>query len=105
MAMACGRRAFAGQVCALTDFAILEPLVLPEEGELTAQLIAAPCGDGALSFEIFSCEERTAGSEPVWTLHGTGRLAPSDAAVTANQTALDEVRKRCAEQISSAASY
>jgi acyl transferase domain-containing protein/SAM-dependent methyltransferase/acyl carrier protein len=105
MAMACGRRAFAGQVCVLTDFAILEPLVLPEEGELTAQLIAAPCGDGALSFEIFSCEERTAGSEPVWTLHGTGRLAPSDAAVTANLTVLDEVRKRCAEQTSSAAYY
>ncbi len=105
MAMACGRRAFADQACALTNFVILEPLVLPEAGELTLQLIAAPCEDGALSFEIFSCEERTAGSEPVWTLHGTGRLAPSDASVTANLMALDEVRKRCAEQISGAAYY
>jgi myxalamid-type polyketide synthase MxaC len=105
MAMACGRRAFAGQVCAQTDFAILEPLVLPEAGELTVQLIAAPCGDGALSFEIFSCEERTAGSRPVWTLHATGRLTPSGAAVTANLTPLDEVRKRLTEQISSAAYY
>ena len=105
MAMACGRRAFAGHVCALTDFAILEPLVLPEEGELIAQLIAAPCGDGVLSFEIFSREDRMVGSEPVWTLHATGRLAPSGVAVTANLTPLDEVRKRCSEQISSAAYY
>jgi acyl transferase domain-containing protein/acyl carrier protein len=105
MAMACGQRAFAGQVCAVTDFVILEPLVLPEAGELTVQLIAVPCGDGALSFEIFSCEKRIAGSEPVWTLHGRGRLAPPDRAATANPTALDEVRKRCAQQVSSAAYY
>jgi acyl transferase domain-containing protein/acyl carrier protein len=105
MAMACGQRAFAGQDCALTDFVILEPLVLPESGELTVQLIAASYGAGSRNFEIFSCEERTPGSEPVWTLHATGRLAPSDAAAPANLAAFDEVRKRCAEQISSAAYY
>jgi acyl transferase domain-containing protein/acyl carrier protein/protein-L-isoaspartate O-methyltransferase len=75
----------------LQDIALLEPLILPETGPRTLQLIARRT-DEAIGFELFSREG------DVWRKHVTGTIA-TNPEPEAPQVSLADLKTRCKEEI------
>jgi NADPH:quinone reductase-like Zn-dependent oxidoreductase/aryl carrier-like protein len=80
LTLAAAREVLASDAVALHEFAISEGLRLPDEGNVTTQVIATPLGEGSCRIQVFS---RTAAgfaddSAPTWRLH-TEATATRDA--------------------------
>ncbi len=73
-----------------------EALVIPEKESITVQLVFAPEGDSAGSFQVFSAVE-VAAESPIWKLHASGKVHVHGSAALPipGMDTLSEVRKRC----------
>src|SRR5665213_3086449 len=77
-----------------------QPITIPEQGTRTVHLsLAAPIGTSA-AFEIYAADTAD-GENPVWTLRATGSLTLTGGGTPPTQGALDRIRARCTDRISS----
>jgi len=95
--------AFAGtaaagyEACHVDDLFIREPLVLPEEGSRTLQLVLGEEENTEIPFQVFS---RPSGSDEAWKLHADGSLSRDDvAAGVEDADGIDAARQRCTEEL------
>ncbi len=99
MAQAAARRIDGDALLGIRDFAIREPLVLPDEGRLVQVQLGEEDEDGARRFAIHG---RCAAGDDAWRVHAQGRLVPvtprdavqggSTLAISATQDALGPER-------------
>lgn len=100
MALAAADEALGGGPWTIQDFTIREPLILPDEGDRSVQLVMSQEGDGA-HFEIFG-----AGRGDDWTLHAGGRLSTTPAsAEPADRLVPASVQGRCDTHIAGGVYY
>jgi acyl transferase domain-containing protein/acyl carrier protein len=82
----------------VSNLAILEAMILPEEGLRTAQIILTPNGENSAAFKIVSLEP---GGQ--WKTHTTGEVARQDAPAPddppANLRLIADAQARCDEQM------
>ncbi len=84
----------------VSNLAILEAMILPEDGLRTAQIILTPEGESGARFKIVSQEP---GGQ--WRTHATGEVArqpaemPTQDDPSANLRQVEAARARCAEEI------
>ncbi len=88
---------------AIEDFVIVEPLVLEPGQPRVVQVILSRHGEGEASVQVFSAGESADGSSE-WTPHATGVVRPAHSESEAVAD-LDEVRRRCNEQVEPDAFY
>jgi acyl transferase domain-containing protein/acyl carrier protein len=98
MALCAAEEMFGKGVYHLSNLAILEALVLPEDSLRTVQIIMNPTGVKSASFTIVSLD--TSGQ---WKTHTTGEITPQeiipqDDPVGVNEL-IAEVKNRCNEEI------
>jgi acyl transferase domain-containing protein/acyl-CoA synthetase (AMP-forming)/AMP-acid ligase II/acyl carrier protein len=86
-----------GVGCALADVEFHKPMMLPEKGARTLQVVLSP-GEAEATFQVFS---RTAVKSPDgWALHATGTIqARTPEAGDEGRLDLEAVRGRCAEEV------
>jgi acyl transferase domain-containing protein len=100
--------AFSTRTFVLDELFFLQPLVLSEEGQRTAQLVFVPRGAGDASFQFLSLQEGADASDPAsWITHVTGNVQmsidePSTAAASLDVSA---VQSRCTRQMSGVEFY
>ena len=73
MALSAAGEAFSEHPMTVRDLVLHRPLVLAEERERIVHLVFDSPSDSCAEFKIHSTAV-TEGSEPVWTLHATGRI-------------------------------
>ena len=88
---------------ALKDLTFLEPIILPEDGHRTVQMILSPGKDGETSYKVYSCRPGSEDDRNAWTVHADGKIC---AAETHHQPGergydVDEIQGRCHEIVSS----
>lgn len=93
MAFSAARLAFGAQSYSVTDFAIYEALILPDDGERVAQIALTPLEDGQSGFQVFSDDNGE------WKLHVTGRINVAQAEAPRFPEQPDAIRSRCAQEI------
>ncbi|NUO83608.1 polyketide synthase dehydratase domain-containing protein, partial [candidate division KSB1 bacterium] len=106
IAAAAAVEAFGNAIHDVKNFVIQEALVLSEGETAKLHLVIKRNDAGAASFQIFSAAQRgEENGQSVWRLHAQGQVALAAEANTPKQVALDELRKRCATEISVADYY
>ena len=97
MALSSARAVWGEGDVVLEEVQFHRPLVLPDDGERTAQLIVSPEGDSAGSFRVFGLDA-PAGS--AWTLHAAGKLRIETNGAELAEVPLTAVRERCPNALS-----
>ena len=96
MALAGARETLGTEGCALEDFVIHEPLVIPAEAACTVQTVLSPRDADVLSFKIVSRDsERADRGErgDAWRVHATGNVRAAELPGAIER--LEEIRTRC----------
>ena len=108
MALSAAAELFPLQACAVVNFTIHTPLLLPEEGLRTVQLLikqgqgaAQQADGGAHSFQVLAWDK----AADDWTLHASGDLQPAGALGAVAPFQLHELQGRCRQEVSGAAYY
>ncbi len=78
MALAACAEAFGPGPAVLDDVDIHKPLVLPEKGSRTVQVVFAPGTLGETTFQIFSRATEADPATATWTVHVTGKARPGE---------------------------
>ncbi len=94
MVLTAAEQAFGVVRPALEEFAINEALLLPEDGARTIQVIISQPQADHVAFQVFS---RNANE---WVRHATGKVNLRPAATAHAALSLDEIKRRCATEIS-----
>jgi phthiocerol/phenolphthiocerol synthesis type-I polyketide synthase C len=99
MASAAAYEASGSRAIALTDVEFHRALFMPDGTSPTIQVMVAPAGDGAASFQIYSLFKEAKS----WTLHASGKVAAQQNSASLHLTkedALAEIQLRSSEKIS-----
>ena len=96
--------------CEISNLAVREPLILPDDGACQIQLILDEPVDRGMAFRVCSRAGFTssgAGSKVSWRTHATGevRIGVSSAQTTVKSWNREEVRARCSEERDAGAFY
>jgi acyl transferase domain-containing protein/NADPH:quinone reductase-like Zn-dependent oxidoreductase/NAD(P)-dependent dehydrogenase (short-subunit alcohol dehydrogenase family)/acyl carrier protein len=108
MALAAATEVFAEGPHTLTGLEIQKAFVLHEGEQRFVQVMLSPDGDNESYFQVYSQGMATERSEQPWTLHATGKIhkAGTDLNAPAPQReSLEEIIKRCPEEILAADFY
>ncbi|ONM49975.1 type I polyketide synthase, partial [Nocardia donostiensis] len=74
---------------AVQELALLQPLVLPDDGGVRIQVVVGGCDDtGARALSIYACPDT--GVDTEWTLHARGRVAAGSGVVGGAAQQADE---------------
>ncbi|MEX1041603.1 MAG: aminotransferase class I/II-fold pyridoxal phosphate-dependent enzyme [Pirellulaceae bacterium] len=74
LALAAAHAYFQTEGVHLTGLSVQQPLVLPETGNATIQLLLLPEGEGQAAFRVLS-RESSGPIDSVWRLHASGKMA------------------------------
>jgi acyl transferase domain-containing protein/NAD(P)-dependent dehydrogenase (short-subunit alcohol dehydrogenase family)/ubiquinone/menaquinone biosynthesis C-methylase UbiE/acyl carrier protein/ribosomal protein S18 acetylase RimI-like enzyme len=100
MALAAAPQAVAVDTAAIHNMVVHQAISVPEQGTRTVHIsLAAAIGTSA-AFEIYAADV-AAGEDPVWTLRASGSLNFTGGTIPPTPGALERIKARCAEQISS----
>ncbi len=107
MVRAAAAEVLGGSPHAITGMSIHEALVLPENGEVTLQLILTPQPAESYSFQIFSLAGAAQPAAQAWQLHAAGSIVTVTGMKSANAEPLmpADLQTRLAEAISGEAFY
>jgi len=89
MASAAAYEASGSRAIALTDVEFHRALFMPDGTSPTIQVMVAPAGDGAASFQIYSLFKEAKS----WTLHASGKVAAQQNSASLHLTKEDALRK------------
>jgi malonyl CoA-acyl carrier protein transacylase len=88
----------------LRELTFLEPILLPESGSRTVQMILSPEADGSFDYTVYSCRTGSEMEAEPWTVHATGTIVRPSAGplepLNGQQLDIPEILSRCTEQVS-----
>jgi malonyl CoA-acyl carrier protein transacylase len=102
MGLAAGASIFKSVPLLITDVAIEQALILPEEEETTVQVVLTPLDPKKYTFKIFSLSSR----KPILTHHASGRVG-MEPIIESELSPVDlaQLRAQCAESFAVATHY
>jgi len=106
LALAAGHVAFKAVEFALDNLTVQAPLVVPETGEVSVQIVVAPPDDQGRRVEIYALPATASGEgDPSWTLHAAGHLRLVPAGTPPAMEPLAELQARITQEVDIAEFY
>ncbi|HLJ16215.1 MAG TPA: SDR family NAD(P)-dependent oxidoreductase [Bryobacteraceae bacterium] len=107
MVLSCADLAFGEQSHRLTDIIFPQPMIVPETGDLTVQLLLTPQEDDrtsrSVAFKLISFQAKDDTIKP--STHAIGVIESQKGPGTADKISLSALRARCPDEIDIAALY
>jgi acyl transferase domain-containing protein/NAD(P)-dependent dehydrogenase (short-subunit alcohol dehydrogenase family)/acyl carrier protein len=104
MALAAAAEAYPGRAVVLEDLEFADALVLPDGRARVTQLLLTPGGIDEAEYQLLSLTE-SADARESWRRHSTGRIRLIPHAGGSTAHSIDDIRQRCAEEISGSEYY
>ena len=108
MSLAAAKEVFGEGPHGIEDLVIHQALILPEDGSVTVQFVLLPENAGRADFKIISLNPTEEATQDSWKLHVSGSIGINrgkDAVSEKEPVSLEEVRLRCAEEVSTETFY
>jgi phthiocerol/phenolphthiocerol synthesis type-I polyketide synthase C len=103
MALAAAARTFENAApFTITELALQQALILPEDGSRAVQLILYPVTAGVASFQVFSLPAVEENGKGVWTLHAAGKIELGQVNQPRSgqpRASLGELQSHCREEV------
>ncbi|HXA48675.1 MAG TPA: beta-ketoacyl synthase N-terminal-like domain-containing protein, partial [Candidatus Acidoferrum sp.] len=87
---------------ALRELTFIEPIILPESGSRTVQMILNPEPDGSFTYKVYSCRTGSELEAAPWSVHAAGTIAPREAAPLEPESRdfdIAGIQARCTEPV------
>jgi acyl transferase domain-containing protein/acyl carrier protein len=100
MGLAAAKAIFGPGPHSLLDLSLQQAMIFSDAGAQTIQLVMKSENDGVASFQILSTPSDELKDAPPWSLHATGPLrVASPSGSVEQQPSIEDIRTRCAEEI------
>jgi len=108
VSMALDAAAATSGATVLQELTFIEPIILPESGSRTVQIILTPVTEGSFEYKVYSCGTGSELEADSWIVHAAGTIAaPQGMAMEPGKPRFDvaAIQARCGERLSKKAFY
>jgi malonyl CoA-acyl carrier protein transacylase len=102
VSMALDAAAATSGSAALRELTFIEPIILPESGSRTVQMILTPEPDASFTYKVYSCRTGSEMEAAPWSVHAAGTIAAREAAPLEPESRefnIAAIQARCTEPV------